>query len=177
MGGLNKRLPDVAGTILGRKKTPEEIEFEKERERHVQRAEDEAKKLRESVEIISKSLLDDASQTFKAMPANDPGAFVLRKSCEWLNVSIRDLDAILRFTPSAIRRAEILYVVRELLRNAHLIARYSPTDETTRTIKKLDALRANRGNVAKARLQHKHLREAILDETKGDELVDSWPFA
>ncbi len=89
----------------------------------------------------------------------------------------RDLDAILRFTPSAIRRAEILYVVRELLRNAHLIARYSPTDETTRTIKKLAALHANRGNVVKAHLQHKHLRTAILDEAKGVELIGSDAFA
>jgi hypothetical protein len=177
MGGLNKRPPSVAGTILGRAKTPEDIEFEEARERRIRKAESEAKELREWLAKISNLLLDDASKELGLMSEDDADAPLLRKNYELLQTSIGNLDAILRITPSAIRRSEILYAVTELLWSGQAIARYLPIGATHRAVEKWNGRRAGYAKLARASLDLQRLREAILDETKGVELVGSESFA
>lgn len=178
MGGLNNRPPNAAGTILGREKTPEDIEFENEREERIRKAEGEAIKLREWLSKISNLLLDDASRELGLMSEDDANAPLLRKNYERLQTSIGNLDAILRATPSAIRRSEILYVVTDLLWSGQAIARYLPIEATHRAVEIWIGRRAGHGRVAKANIERQRLREAILDQVKGvDELVGSESFA
>lgn len=177
MGGLNNRPPSVAGTILGRTKTPEDIEFEEARERRIRKAESEAKELREWLAKISNLLLDDASKELGLMSEDDPDAPLLRKNYELLQTSVGNLDAILRATPLATRRNEILYVATSLIWSGQAIARYLPIGATHRAVEKWNGRRAGHSKLAKASLDLQRLREAILDETKGVELVGSESFA
>ena len=169
MGGLNDRPPNAAGTILGRKKTPEDIELEKERAEREEALTRDVQERRAHLEEIRALMFKWSEWALDSKYVSQEEKAELQENRERLDETLQLLDKLLSVSPLA-RQADILYVAKEFLWCGLTLGRFTPPEKAflhhyekqVRTVKMREA-RANKP-------EEKALKQAVLDAIDGKPL-------
>ncbi|WP_198008727.1 hypothetical protein [Methylocystis rosea] len=130
MGGLNDRPPNAAGTILGRKKTPEDIEFEKERAEREAALTRDVQQRRAHLEEIRALIFENSKWALSSKSVNQKEKAELQKNRGQLNETLQLLDKLLSVSTPA-RQADVLYFAGELLRCGIALGRFTKAEKKT----------------------------------------------